>query len=288
MTTDRAVGDNESQVQYWNSAAGEKWVRHQAFMDQQLEVVTDLLLQTAALRAGEAALDVGCGTGATLLRLGEAVGKKGHVLGCDVSAPMLALARQRIAAAGVRNIDVLQADAQSHEFAENVFDLLVSRFGVMFFADPTAAFANLRRPLRPGGRLAFVCWAPLVDNPFFLLPMQIAARHLGPTEPTPPLAPGPLAFSERDYVGDILTGAGWSDVRVEAQQPPLLGRTTAAEQAAFSIEIGPVSRLIAERQPSAATVAALRAELTKELAIYATETGVEIPSRLYYVTARAA
>jgi SAM-dependent methyltransferase len=286
MMTDCAFGDNAAQVQYWNSAAGEKWVRHQAVMDQQLEVVADLLLQTAALRAGEAVLDVGCGTGATLLRLSAAVGEKGHVLGCDVSSPMLELARQRIAAAGVRNVDLVQADAQSHEFAEESFDLLVSRFGVMFFADPTAAFANLRRSLRSGGRLAFVCWAPLADNPFFLLPMQIATRHLGPPEPTPPRAPGPLAFSESDYVGDILTGAGWSDVRIEERQPPLLGSATAQEQAAFSIEMGPVSRLIAERQPDAATVALLRAELTKELATYATESGIRIPSRLYYVTAR--
>jgi ubiquinone/menaquinone biosynthesis C-methylase UbiE len=120
-------------------------------MDQQLELVTDLLLQTAAPRVGESVLDVGCGTGATLLRLAAAIGNEGHVLGCDVSAPMLALARQRIAAAGAQNADVIQADAQSHHFAESSFDLLVSRFGVMFFADPTAAFANLRRALRPAG-----------------------------------------------------------------------------------------------------------------------------------------
>jgi SAM-dependent methyltransferase len=285
---DCAVGDNEAQVQYWNSAAGEKWVRHQEVMDQQLEVVTDLLLQTAAPRARESVLDVGCGTGATLLRLATAVGKEGHVLGCDVSAPMLALARQRIAAAGVLHVDLVQADAQSHDFTEDAFDLLVSRFGVMFFADPTAAFANLHRPLRRGGRLAFVCWAPLDDNPFFLLPIQVATRHLGPAEPTPPRAPGPLAFSDTDYVRDILTGAGWSNIRIDERQPPLLGMATAEEQAAFSIEMGPVSRLIAERQPDAATVASLRTELTKELATYATETGVEIPSRLYYVTARPA
>jgi SAM-dependent methyltransferase len=285
MTT---VGTNEAQIQYWNSAAGEKWVRHQAVMDQQLELVTDLLLQTAAPRVGESVLDVGCGTGATLLRLAAAIGNEGHVLGCDVSAPMLALARQRIAAAGAQNADVIQADAQSHHFAESSFDLLVSRFGVMFFADPTAAFANLRRALRPRGRLAFVCWAPLADNPLFLLPIQIATRYLGPVEPTPPRAPGPLAFSEAEYVGEILTGAGWSDIRIKDRQPPLLGMATAQEQAAFSFEIGPVSRLIAERQPDAGAVASLREELTKELATYTTEGGVEIPSRLYYVTACSA
>ena len=98
---------------------------------------------------------------------------------------------------------------------------------------------------------------------------------MGPAEPTPPRAPGPLAFSDTDYVRDILTGAGWSDVRIDERQPPLLGMATAEEQAAFSIEMGPVSRLIAERQPDAATVASLRTELTKELATYATETGVE-------------
>jgi SAM-dependent methyltransferase len=281
-------GDNEAQVQFWNSAAGEKWVRHQEAVDQQLEVVTDLLLHAAAPRVGEAVLDVGCDTGATLLRLAEAVRNDGQVLGCDISAPMLALARQRLAAAGATNVDVVQVDAQAHDFAGTTFDLLVSRFGVMFFADPTAAFASLRRRMRPGGRVAFVCWGALADNPFFLLPMQIATRYLGPVEPTPPRTPGPLAFSEPDYVSSILAGAGWSEVRIEQRDPPLLGRATVQEQAALSIEMGPVSRLIAERQPDAATIAALRAELGKKLETYATETGVEIPSRLHYVTARAA
>src|SRR5687768_6461688 len=129
---------------------------------------------------------------------------------------------------------------RTYDFAEDAIDLVVSRFGVMFFADPTAAFANLRRSLRPGGRLAFVCWAPMADNPFFLLPMEVATRHLGPAEPPPPRAPGPLAFSEPDYVSDILMSAGWSDVRIETRQPPLLGCATAQEQAAFSLELGPV------------------------------------------------
>lgn len=254
-------------------------------MDQQLEIVTDMLLEAAAVQPGKAALDLGCGTGDTLLRLAAAVGNDGYVLGCDISGPMLTVARQRIAAAAVRNVEVIQADAQSHEFEENAFDLVMSRFGMMFFAEPTAAFANLRRALRPGGRLAFVCWAPLVDNPLFFLPMRVATRHLGPAEPTPPRPPGPLAFSERNYVGDILAAAGWSDIRIEDRQPPLLGTTTAEEQAAFALEMGPVSRLISERQPDAATVAALLAELTKELAPYATQSRVKLPSRLYYVTA---
>jgi SAM-dependent methyltransferase len=291
-------GDNEAQIQYWNSAAGEKWVRHhprhlrlerplqQAFIDQQLEVVTDLLLEAAVPRPGEAALDVGCGTGDTLLRLAAAVGKEGYVLGCDISAPMLTLARQRIAAVPGCNVEVIQTDAQSHQFEESAFDLLVSRFGVMFFADPTSAFSNLRQSLRLGGRLAFVCWAPLVDNPLFFLPMQVATRHLGPAEPTPPRAPGPLAFSERDYVGDILAATGWSDIRIEDRQPPLLGSATLDEQAAFALEMGPVARLIGERQPDAATVAALRGDLAQELAPYANQSRIELPSRLYYVTAR--
>ena len=234
MTTDCAFGENEAQGQYWNSAAGEKWVGHQAVIDRQLEAVTDLLLQTAAPQAGEAVLDVGCGTGAMLLRLAAAVGERGSLLGCDISSPMLELARQRIAAAGARNVEFVQADAQSHEFAEDAFDLVVSRFGVMFFADPAAAFANLRRPLRPGGRLGFVCWGPLADNPFILLPMQVATRHLGPAEPPPPRAPGPLAFSDPDYVSDILTAAGWSDVRVESREPPRNDRPPAPGRLAGS------------------------------------------------------
>lgn len=279
--------DNQAQVQYWNSEAAEKWVRHQQVMDHQLEAVTDLLLQKAGPNVREYAIDVGCGTGATLLRLAAAVGEEGRVVGCDVSSSMLALAQQRIAGAGMGNVQLVQADAQTHGFKGLHFDLVVSRFGVMFFADPMAAFANLRASVRKGGRLAFVCWGPLAENPLFLLPMRIAAQHLGPSEPPPPRSPGPLAFSDRGYVSDILRGAGWTNVQIEVQTPPLLGFATAEEQAAFAIEIGPVSRLVADRQPDAATVDALQVALSKELAHYRTRTGIELPSHLYYVIARA-
>jgi SAM-dependent methyltransferase len=241
-------------------------------------------MDVAAVGAGEAVLDVGCGTGATLLRLAELAGPAGQVLGCDVSAPMLALARQR--AAGIAHVGIMQADAQAHRFPAAAFDAVVSRFGVMFFADPVAAFANLRQALRPGGRVAFVCWAPLADNPFFRLPMQAAVRRLGPVEPAPPRAPGPMAFGEPDYVREILAGAGYHDIVIDERRPDLLGLPTPAATADFVCEMGPVARLIAERQADGATAAAVHADIAEAFAAYQRDGRVRIPCCLYIVRAR--
>jgi len=182
---DAEPGPNADQVAFWNSPAGEKWVRNQAEMDMTLAPLTEMLLARAAPAPGQRVLDVGCGTGTTVLQLAGAVGPGGHVQGLDVSEPMLALARQRVAAAGAGNVDLVLDDAQTFAFDAGSRDLVFSRFGVMFFADPPAAFANLRRALVPGGRLVFVCWADLADNPWFKVPRDAAIARLGPVPPTP-------------------------------------------------------------------------------------------------------
>ena len=129
-----------------------------------MEKVNDLLLARSAVAPGEKVLEVGCGTGAATVPLAEAVGGTGEVVGIDISEPMLAAARERISQSGLRNITLLRADAQVHAFEPNRFDLIASRFGVMFFADPVAAFRNLLGAMRPGGRLCFACWASLEEN----------------------------------------------------------------------------------------------------------------------------
>ena len=153
-------------------------------------------------------LEIGCGTGAFTVPLAEAVGDNGEVVGADISAAMLAGAKKRLAEAGLRHVSVIEADAQTHKFAPGRFDLIASRFGVMFFADPAAAFANLFAAARPGGRLCFACWGPLEENEHWLVPYRVALRHLGPPEPKPPRAPGPMAFAEPDYVRGFLLKPG--------------------------------------------------------------------------------
>src|SRR6185369_15072156 len=171
-------------------------------------------MDAAAVAAGERVLDVGCGCGSTTIELARRAGPTGHVVGADISGPMLADARARTAAAGLGNVELVHADAQTHAFPPSAFDLVFSRFGVMFFADPTAAFANLRGALRPGGRLAFVCWRSLPENPWMAVPLMAALQHLPPPTIPGPEDPGPFSFADRGRVERILGGAGWSDVTV--------------------------------------------------------------------------
>src|SRR6266446_3071956 len=182
---------NAEQQEYWNTVAGPRWVGLGGYVERRVRAVNDLLLARSAVAPGERVLEIGCGTGAATTPFAEAVGERGEVIGVDISEPMLAGARKRIAESGLRNVSLLHTDAQTHRFEPNRFDLITSRFGVMFFADPVAAFTNLLPAVRPGGRLCFACWAALKDNRHWLIPYEVILRHLGPPAPKPPRAPGP-------------------------------------------------------------------------------------------------
>ena len=286
MTSDFAehFPANADQAEYWN-VRGEQWVIHQAALDARLGLVNGQLLARAAPRAGERVVDIGCGTGAATLLLAKEVGWEGSVLGVDISEPMLALARRRSAEQGHDHVRFLRTDAQTHPFEAATHDLLLSRFGVMFFSEPVAAFANLRAALRPGGRLTFVCWAPLADNPWFALPLAVGVRWLGPPDPQPPRAPGPLALAETGYVEEILSGAGFAAIRIETVMTPMPGAATAEAEAEFACQVGPLTRLLQTREPEAATRQAIVLEVAERFRPYEGEDGVRIPATLHYVNA---
>ncbi len=208
---------NADQIEYWNGPEGQHWADHEARFDAMLVPFLEPVLGAAAVGAGDRVLDVGCGNGA--LSRGAAA-RGATVTGVDISAPMLARARERASAEGL-SIDFVEADAQVHAFAEP-FDAVVSRFGVMFFADPAAAFATIARGLRPGGRLAFVCWQGQHLNEWVAVPALAMLPIVGPPDLPPPDAPGPFAFADPDRVAGILEGAGFTDVAVDAVSLPLL------------------------------------------------------------------
>ncbi|HZA66251.1 MAG TPA: class I SAM-dependent methyltransferase, partial [Geminicoccaceae bacterium] len=253
---------NADQAEYWNSEVGRRWITCQQALDQRFAPLTDLLIARASVRPGDCAIDIGCGTGATTLELAAAVGAHGSVLAVDISEPLLAVARRRVMQSRRSNVRFAHADAQTHRFERGCHDLAMSRFGVMFFADPIGAFANLKRALRPGGRLAFACWDRLEDNPWFALPLQVGIERLGPLEPRPPRAPGPLALAEQDYIDEILTGAGLIDVRIERADTLLPGAKSAREEAELASQVGFLARLLRERGADEAT----RRLLVEELA----------------------
>ena len=151
MADQRAVSPNAAQIEFWNGAASRAWADQYERMDRAVADLTTALLDMAAPQPGEHVLDIGCGSGTTVLELAARVGPGGHVLGADISNQSAARARQRIADAGSRHVEVIVADVSCHAFAPNTFDLVFSRFGVMFFSDPQAAFANVRRAMKAGG-----------------------------------------------------------------------------------------------------------------------------------------
>jgi SAM-dependent methyltransferase len=232
---------NAQQVEYWNSAAAQTWVTLQARLDQLFHPLTQVAIQHAAPQPGERAIDIGCGCGATVLELARRVGPGGHVLGVDISEPMLGLARKRATEAGYTQATLVRADTSTYAFVPHDFDLAFSRFGVMFFDDPVAAFANLRGALKPSGRLVFACFRPLSENPWVLEPFT-AVRHLLPPSPPPgPEEPGQFAFADPQRVRRILEAAGFHGITFTRHDPAM--KLGSAEQAAeLSSQIGPIAR----------------------------------------------
>ena len=205
--------DNAAQAEYWNASAGQRWTDHQEHQDQVLRPVSDRLIAVAAPKPGDRVIDVGCGCGATTIDFAARVSPGGEVLGLDISEPMLARARER--APQSLPIRFERADATVYDFEPNGADLVVSRFGVMFFADPARSFANLRRGLKPGGRLAFACWREARQNPWLILPLREAGKHAPPLPETNPEDPGPFAFASEARVRGILSDAGFADIVLE-------------------------------------------------------------------------
>ena len=276
---------NTAQHEFWNTVAGPRWVLLGGLVERRVRAVNDLLLARSEVAAGESVLEIGCGTGAATVPFAQAVGEHGRVVGVDISEPMLAGARKRIAESGLGNVSLIEADAQFHPFEPDRFDLITSRFGVMFFADPVAAFRNVLPAARPGGRLCFACWAPLEENKHWLIPYEVALRRLGPPAPSDPRAPGPLALSDPGYVRSILETAGFAEVEIHRETPVILG-STPEEEAEYACAMGPPARLIDEKKPSEAVRETIRREMVETFAAYAQSKEMRLPSTVFLVTAR--
>lgn len=271
-----------AEIAYWNGPAGEKWVKRQVTWDRVLYPVAMALLDLAAPQPGERVVDVGCGCGATSFMLAERVGASGHVLGLDVSAPMLAHARRR-QPAGLP-LDFALADATDYGFAEPT-DLMVSRFGVMFFSDPVRAFTNLRSGLRPGGRLVFSCFRKPSENPWTMVPLQAAYLHVPPLPKPGAEDPGPFSFADPERVRRILSRASFGNIRLT---PLDLSFDLAAGEGldaavASVLEIGSTSRAI-EGAPTS-VVEAVASSVREALSAYQEGSNVLLPAAVWLVAA---
>ena len=271
-------------AEYWNGRPASVWVAEAERLDSMLAPFGRRLLAAAALESGERVLDVGCGNGALSLEAARAVGSGGHVTGLDLSAPMLGLARHRAGDQGV-NVDFVQGDAQTASF-DRPFDVVVSRFGMMFFDDPEAAFANLATAVRPGGRMLFVCWQEMFANEWVAVPASAMVAHVGLPELPEPGAPGPFSLADADRTKSLLDSAGWSEVTVEERKEKMRMGRDPEDVVAFMLS-DEMGRRLVEGKDSEAVKAGTDATV-EALRPYVVSDGVVLGGAYWLVTARKA
>lgn len=279
---------NADMIEYWNGEGGRKWVRFQNLLDAGLQPFGHRAITASVVKANERVIDVGCGCGDTSFALAHCVGSKGHVLGVDVSEHILERAKARMATAPKASVKFEREDAQIHRFKEATFDLVFSRFGVMFFENPVAAFSNFQSALKPGGRLAFVCWQPAKENLWVSLPASVAAAHIPMPTPPGPEEPGPFSFGEPERVRNILAESGFVSPVIENYDTPFkIGATGGLDEAIeFIMQIGPTARMIAEADADEATRSRIANNLRSALKPYNTEQGLAMNAKAWVVTAR--
>ena len=271
---------NAAQAEYWNETAGPVWTSMQVQLDRQTGPLGAAAISALAPTAGQRILDIGCGCGASSWELAALVGAGGSVVGVDLSRPMLEVARGR--GSGGPAPEFREADAQAGDLGERAFDAAFSRFGVMFFSDPAAAFANIRGAVKPGGRLAFVCWRAMTENPLMYAPAKAAAAFVALSPPTDPTAPGPFAFADPARVRAILDDAGWSEISIEPFDTTV-GGSGLDEAVALALRLGPLGAALREAPQ---TLDQVRPAVRTALEAYLTPQGVMFPAAVWIVMAR--
>ncbi len=268
---------NEAQNEFWNGPAADIWVEAQEYMDRMLEPLSRLAVGKAALAEGERAVDVGCGCGGTSLALAEG---GGAVWGLDISTPMVTRAKER--ADGKAGVAFSVGDAATQSYTAD-HQLIFSRFGVMFFDDPKAAFGNLRTALTPEGRLVFICWQVPRENLWMSVAGRAAQPFLPEAEAQDPRAPGPFAFADPDWIREILEDAGFAGIEIESITPDLRVGSTVEEAMHFQSRIGPLARVMSELDE--ATRAKANEAVHAAVSDFLTEDGVVLRSAAWLVSA---
>ncbi|WP_419757718.1 class I SAM-dependent methyltransferase [Acidisoma sp.] len=274
---------NAAQIDYWNATAGQTWAAFQAQLDLQLEPLGAEGIRVLAPSPGEHILDIGCGCGHTSFALAERVRPSGAVVGVDISQPMLTVAKDRSPSFSAHAPVFRQADAQIDDLGQAAFDGAFSRFGVMFFSDPVAAFTNIRHALKPGGRLAFVCWRPLDENPWMSVPLEAARPLLPPQPAAEPSTTGPFAFADPSHVRAILDEAGFSAISITPFDARV-GSGGLEETVALCRRIGPLGAALRENPDRADEVLGV---VREALAAYLSPMGVLMPAAVWIVSAAA-
>jgi SAM-dependent methyltransferase len=232
---------NEEMAALWNGASGQAWVDEQALLDQTFHSIEKLLADAVTASGARSVLDIGCGAGATTLAVARTLGARGNVVGIDISEPLICVARARAQREGLAT-EFIRADAQTHGFAPASFEMMISRFGVMFFEDPVAAFANLRRAAKASGALRLMVFRSVAENPFMTTAERAAGPSLPKMPPRDPNAPGQFAFADRNRVQRILEDSGWTGIELAPVDVPCAFPVTSLER--FFTRFGPVGQAL--------------------------------------------
>jgi SAM-dependent methyltransferase len=275
---------NATQREAWDGPAGEHWVAEAERFDGANRGFGEAIVAALGPRPGEQVLDVGCGNGAVALAIARAVLPDGAVTGLDLSGPMLGEARRRAREAGATNVSFVQGDAQVHPLQPGFFDAAVSRFGVMFFDDTVAAFANIGRALRPGGRIVFTCWRELLRNEWLMAPAAAALQHVPMPDLGEPGSPGPFALADGDRLRGMLGDAGFVDVDLEETVQPMRMGSSVDDVIGFFKRSDFAQALVAEvaEHVAAAVWASIHGVLEERM----TPEGVMLSGTAWLVTAR--
>lgn len=275
------------QVAYWTGEGGENWLAREARLDAMIAALGERAITAAAAQSGEAVLDLGCGTGPTTRALARAVGLGGSVVGLDLSPAMMAEAARRAGAEGLTNARFAVGDASIYPFEPGSFDLMFSRFGVMFFGDPAAAFAHLRRTLKQTGRLVFLCWRSFKENPWAMVPFMAGVPLLPPMPRPGPDDPGPFSFGDPERVRRILDTAGFANLQIEPVDTVVtLSGGSLDETARLAMDFGPLAR--AMRDVTSATREKVAEAVRDALAPHYADGAVRLAAACWLVRAASA
>ena len=250
---------NDEQYEFWNEGIGKKWVQEDKSLNERFTILTNEFFSKTKINKDDSILDIGCGGGITSYEASKLVGENGYVIGADISKILLDLAKTNYSY--IKNLEFKYCDVQSYEFEKKIFNKVISRFGVMFFENPIDAFKNISNSIQDGGSLHFVCWTDVMENEFFTLSANIIIKHLNKDFPEISRAPGPFAFSEEDYIKQILRTSGFENIKVEKVNS-LISTNDAPEKDGdllFSVGLG--GRLLSEANLSEKELSIIKDEI---------------------------
>lgn len=277
---------NNDMNEYWNGDRGHQWVHFQKQIEASLKHFGHQAMEKATISMGENVIDIGCGCGDTTFDLAHRTGPIGYVQGVDISEPLLARARARAVSSVQNNITFKCCDAQIHRFKPSTADVAFSRFGVMFFEEPITAFSNIRRALKPDGRLAFICWQQAEKNEWINLPLDIVKKHIYIPTPPEPGQPGPFAFGDSDRIREILSEASFQAVSIENYRSPICVGANLDEAVEFLTNMGPAGGAMSQPEVDDADKSQISAELRDELTAYRSDEAINLGAAAWIVTAR--